>query len=82
MNGVDTGIDQNHQENVQEKIDYVFKVVVIGDSAVGKTQIQKHFNDLSPSLSQSILRFTTLQKTALNSFTPKSTTPFSFSPQT
>ncbi|XVF33116.1 hypothetical protein REPUB_Repub17cG0140700 [Reevesia pubescens] len=36
MNGVDI---ENHQENVPEKIDSVFKVVVIGDSAVGKTQI-------------------------------------------
>ncbi|KAJ4839109.1 Ras- protein raba3 [Turnera subulata] len=37
MNGFDT---ENHQE---EKIDYVFKVVVIGDSAVGKTQILSRF---------------------------------------
>ncbi|KAL4313464.1 hypothetical protein GQ457_01G054870 [Hibiscus cannabinus] len=40
MNGV--GVD-NQQEYVPEKVDYVFKVVVIGDSAVGKTQILSRF---------------------------------------
>ncbi|KAJ8900554.1 hypothetical protein K2173_025331 [Erythroxylum novogranatense] len=33
----------NRQEHVQEKIDYVYKVVVIGDSAVGKTQLLSRF---------------------------------------
>lgn len=36
------GITQENHE-VNEKIDYVFKVVVIGDSAVGKSQILSRF---------------------------------------
>ncbi|KAL5538859.1 hypothetical protein UlMin_043556 [Ulmus minor] len=41
MNGE---VDQKVQENgFDQKIDYVFKVVVIGDSAVGKTQILSRF---------------------------------------
>lgn len=43
MNGDGT---ENHQQEAifhDQKIDYVFKVVVIGDSAVGKTQILSRF---------------------------------------
>ncbi|MED6120991.1 Ras- protein raba3, variant 2 [Stylosanthes scabra] len=32
-----------HDDDVNEKIDYVFKVVVIGDSSVGKTQMLSRF---------------------------------------
>lgn len=38
MNGV-----EKIEYDMQDKIDYVFKVVVIGDSAVGKTQILSRF---------------------------------------
>lgn len=45
MSGAVSGGDQSRQnrENGLEKIDYMFKVVVIGDSAVGKTQILSRF---------------------------------------
>ncbi|XWS43014.1 hypothetical protein CRYUN_Cryun16bG0064200 [Craigia yunnanensis] len=40
MNGIDV---ENHQENAHEKIDYVFKVGVIGDLTISKTQILSKF---------------------------------------
>ncbi|XP_041006964.1 ras-related protein RABA3-like isoform X2 [Juglans microcarpa x Juglans regia] len=40
MNGVGT---ESYQGNAYDKIDYVFKVVVIGDSAVGKSQLLSRF---------------------------------------
>lgn len=45
MNGLvenQAGIN-GRRESFPEKIDYVFKIVVIGDSAVGKTQILSRF---------------------------------------
>jgi Ras-related protein Rab-11A len=42
MSGVDE-TRESYQESVPEKIDYVFKVVVIGDSAVGKSQLLSRF---------------------------------------
>ncbi|XP_062156897.1 ras-related protein RABA3 [Alnus glutinosa] len=41
MSGIET--ETSCQEDVPEKIDYVFKVVVIGDSAVGKSQLLSRF---------------------------------------
>ncbi|KAF5731982.1 ras-related protein RABA3 [Tripterygium wilfordii] len=46
MNGVDEARRSNQLQNInslEEKIDYVFKIVVIGDSAVGKTQLLSRF---------------------------------------
>lgn len=43
MNGVDPENHNQETNAVPEKTDYVFKVVVIGDSAVGKTQILSRF---------------------------------------
>lgn len=40
MSGIDT---ERFREHAPEKIDYVFKVVVIGDSAVGKSQLLSRF---------------------------------------
>ncbi|XP_030548034.1 ras-related protein RABA3-like [Rhodamnia argentea] len=40
MSGIDT---ESYGENGHDRIDYVFKVVVIGDSAVGKTQLLSRF---------------------------------------
>lgn len=44
MSGDATDHRHQQQENmIPDKIDYVFKVVVIGDSAVGKSQILSRF---------------------------------------
>lgn len=40
----ENGHHEKMDYDMQEKIDYVFKVVVIGDSAVGKTQILSRFS--------------------------------------
>ncbi|CAL0311291.1 unnamed protein product [Lupinus luteus] len=41
MNGVE--VERVHENIVHDRVDYVFKVVVIGDSGVGKTQILSRF---------------------------------------
>jgi len=40
MNGVET---ESERDNIHDKLDYVFKVVVIGDSLVGKSQMLSRF---------------------------------------
>lgn len=43
MNGDDEFDNSKRKNGGAEKIDYIFKVVVIGDSAVGKTQLLSRF---------------------------------------